>query len=545
MYSTDGSEQLEEEEIIEKIVCNESELQDNQMREIDLDDNKKVLVIKQNGKLTAIGSKCSHYGAPLIDGALGEGRIRCPWHGACFNIQTGDIEDFPGLDSLPCFDVSIEEGVVKVRAKRKDLLSDKRLKDMSLKDSSHGEIFVIIGGGAAAQTCAETLRQNGFQGRIVMICKEMYMPYDRIKVSKNLSVKIGEIQLRERDFYDTNQIEVSLNVEAKSVNVIKKEVSLSCGNELKYDKLFIASGSSAKVPDILGNGLKNVFTLRNLSDAKSINEKLTPTTHITILGSSFIAMEAAAYCSDKVAKVTVIARGTTVFNNLFGVAIGNRIIELFNSKNVEFVMNSGIKSFLAINQEENLSAVKLLDDSIIRTDICIVGIGSELNTNFLLDSGLLINDDGSIDTNLYLETKIVDIFVGGDIANAPIYTNSNELSTIGHYSLAQHHGKIAALNMLGVKTELKAVPYFSTLLFDKCFTFTGHGKVTEIFIEGDLDALKFTAFYFDDNEDVVAMSSCQPDKSIAEFAEKLAQGYRFHKDDIEFVNENEQEIFLK
>lgn len=208
-------------------------------------------------------------------------------------------------------------------------------------------------------------------------------------------------------------------------------------------------------------------------------------------------------------------------------------------------MNSGIKSFLGINQEDHLSVVKLLDGSIVKTDICIVRIGSELNTNFLPDSGLLINGDGSIDTNLYLETNIVDIFVGGDIANAPVYTDSNELSTIGHYSLAQHHGKIAALNMLGVKTELRAVPYFSTVFFDKSFTFTGHGKATEIFIEGDLEALKFTAFYFDKDENVVAMSSCQPDKNIAEFAEKLAQGYHFHKNDIAIVNENEQETYLK
>ena len=126
--------------------------------------------------------------------------------------------------------------------------------------------------------------------------------------------------------------------------------------------------------------------------------------------------------------------------------------------------------------------------------------------------------------------------MGGDIANEPVFTKNKELSTIGHYSLAQYHGKIAALNMVGIKTELRAVPYFFTLLFGNCFTFTGHGKATEILIEGDLDSLKFTAFYFDEHEKAVAMSSCQPDKSIAEFAEKLSQGYQFHKDDIEIVN---------
>lgn len=75
------------------------------MCEVELGDSKALLV-KQNGQFSAIGHKCSHYGAPLSKGYLGQGRVRCPWHGACFNIQSGDIEDFPGLDGVPCFNVS-------------------------------------------------------------------------------------------------------------------------------------------------------------------------------------------------------------------------------------------------------------------------------------------------------------------------------------------------------------------------------------------------------------------------------------------------------
>lgn len=65
----------------------------------------KALLVKQNGQFSAIGHKCTHYGAPLVNGYLGDGRVRCPWHGACFNIKSGDIEEFPGLDNVPCFQV--------------------------------------------------------------------------------------------------------------------------------------------------------------------------------------------------------------------------------------------------------------------------------------------------------------------------------------------------------------------------------------------------------------------------------------------------------
>lgn len=103
------------EEYVEGYVCNNSDVKDNEMKQFDLGSHGKVLMIRQAGKLSAVGTKCTHYGAPLIEGALGRGRVRCPWHGACFNVTTGDIEDFPGLDSLPRYQVTVTtNGRVKV-----------------------------------------------------------------------------------------------------------------------------------------------------------------------------------------------------------------------------------------------------------------------------------------------------------------------------------------------------------------------------------------------------------------------------------------------
>lgn len=101
---------------MEAVVCNNGDLQENEMKVFDIGEDGKVLLIKQHGEISAIGHKCTHYGAPLVQGALGDGRVRCPWHGACFNTKTGDIEDFPGFDSLPCYQVTVgSKGEVKVR----------------------------------------------------------------------------------------------------------------------------------------------------------------------------------------------------------------------------------------------------------------------------------------------------------------------------------------------------------------------------------------------------------------------------------------------
>lgn len=103
------------EQYVESVVCKVDDLKDNEMKVFEIGEDGKILLVKQNGQFNAVGTKCTHYGAPLVNGALGDGRVRCPWHGACFNLKTGDIEDFPGFDSLPCYKVSVsEKGEVKV-----------------------------------------------------------------------------------------------------------------------------------------------------------------------------------------------------------------------------------------------------------------------------------------------------------------------------------------------------------------------------------------------------------------------------------------------
>lgn len=286
-------------------VCNVSDLQEHDMKQFDFDENTKVLVVKQNNQIRAVGSKCTHYGAPLHTGVLGDGRIRCPWHGACFNIDTGDIEDFPGLDSLPCFKVEVEkDGQVMLRAKRKDLESSRRLKNMVKRDPQNTLCYIIVGGGPAGAVCSETLRQEGFSGRIVMICKEQYLPYDRVKISKSSDIKIETIQFRKPEFYDEYGIETLMGTEATKVDCEAKTVFLSNNTSIKYDKMFIATGCSASKPPIKGADLKGVVVVREYEDIKEIGKIVTPESNVVCLGSSFIALESAQSWAKKVKSVS-------------------------------------------------------------------------------------------------------------------------------------------------------------------------------------------------------------------------------------------------
>lgn len=527
-FSSTGSAN---QEYIEGVVCQETDIGENEMKNFDLG-SSKVLIVKQKGKISAIGTKCTHYGALLATGALGDGRIRCPWHGACFNIATGDIEDFPGQDSIPCYEVKVEQGQVTVRAKKSDLEANKRMKVMAQRDLKDDRTFLVIGGGPSGAICVDTIRQNGFTGRVVIVCKEPLLPYDRIKVSKTMDVQPESLLLRTQKFYDDNHIETMINVEATTLDAETKEVSLNNGYKIKYDKVYVATGSSPRKADIPGANLTNVVTLRNIADSHYVNDRLSEETHVVVLGVSFIGLEAACYCVKKAAKVTVIGRDSVPLRPVFGEAVGGRIMKFFEENKVEFVMNSGIKQCNG-SAAGILESVELNDGTVLKADICIMGVGSTLNTEFLKGSGLNINKDGSIDTNDYLQSSLPDVYIGGDIANSPVFSSGDKLATIGHYSLAQHHGRVAALNMVGKPEELHVVPFFWAMLFGKSFRYCGHGKPADIHVEGSIEDMKFVAFYLDVSGNVIAMSSCGKDPIVSQFAEYLSQGRTLTRKDIQ------------
>lgn len=511
---------------VEDVVCKESDIKENEMKLLPLgEDGGKILLIKQKGELHAIGTKCTHYGALLNTGALGDGRVRCPWHGACFNIKTGDIEDYPGLDSLPCYQVKVDDsGLVRVKAKRKDLDFNRRLKEMQEPDPEDKTTVVIVGGGPAAAVCAESLRQEGFKGNIIMVCKENSVPYDRIKVSKIFDLNMDKEVLRPSSFYKDNKIEVKLGVEATGLNTSEKVVQLSNNEKLNYDYLFVCTGSKPRRPDIPGVNLSNIHVLRNYTDSHAINQLLSPEKHVVILGFGFIGIEAAATCVDKCASVTVVGRGNVPLQPVFGTDIGNRIKRVFEEKGVKFMFDCNITQFVAKEGEpNNVGSVILTNGQVLPADIVIMGIGSTFYTDWLKDSSIEMLKDGSIKVDHYLKTNVENVYAGGDIAYAPVYGSNDISAAIGHYSLAHYHGKMAALNISGKKTAMNAVPFFWTMLFGKGYRYAGHGRPDKIRMYGSLENLEYFAVYIKDDK-VIAVSSAGADPIVADFANLLYEG---------------------
>lgn len=485
------------------------------------------------GNIYAVGTKCSHYGAPLVKGSLGDGRVRCPWHGACFNIATGDIEDFPGMDSLPCYKVTIQnDDSVVVQARKDELKNKKRKLPMAKLSSGNKDTFIVVGGGPSGATCVETLRQNGFTGKLYFITDENFLPYDRVKLSKQLDIKADSILLRTEEFYKDNDIHVIKGKKIISDSELnEKKIKLQDGTSIDFTKIYLATGSSPRTIS-QADGVNKVFYLRTVEDANNIAPHITPESNVVVIGSSFIGMEAAAFCASKVKSVTVVGRGAVPFQESLGKEVGERITKLFESKGVKFVMKANVSSFEK-NEKNDVTAANLDNGTTIPADLVIVGIGTVLNTNYLDGKGVELNGQKAVVVNEYLETNVPGVYAGGDIAYAPLHSFYNKNASIGHYQLAQYHGRIAALNMVEKKTSLSTIPFFWTMLFGVGFRFAGYAAGhTQVDIVGDLEALKFTAYYSNADK-VLAILTVGMDPLAAQFAERIKMQKYIQKDQIE------------
>ncbi|XP_071994224.1 apoptosis-inducing factor 3-like [Engystomops pustulosus] len=522
-------------EMITQELCKELDMKDGEMKEFQVQ-GQSILLVRNNGVFSAVGNKCSHYGAPLSKGVLVGDRVRCPWHGACFNVRNGDIEEFPGLDSLPCFKVTVENGSVCIVTSKKELESAKRVKCMSSRSAGDRSTVVIIGTGPAALVCAETLRQEGYTGRIVMVTRDKHMPYDRTKLSKSMNAKAVDIYLRPAEFYKDHDIEVWTEKEVVSINSDDARVKFKDGSFLQYSQLLIATGSRPREIKCPGSTLKNIFYLRFPEEANAISEAANGK-NVVIMGSSFIGMEIAAFLADKANSVSVIGRSDVPFQAVLGAQIGEVAMKLLKEQGVNFYMRTEVREIREDNGQ--VKEVILRNGTQLPADVVVAGIGVTPVSNFVKGSRVAVDTKGAIYVDQFMRTSVPDVYAAGDVASFPLAMMDGHRVNIGHWQMAHAHGRIAALNMLNKQVPINSVPFFWTSLLGKSIRYAGFGEgYTEIVMKGTLEEMKFLAFYLKDDT-VVAVSSMNYDPIVSQVAETIFTGKNITKKDVlaeDFIN---------
>uniref|UniRef100_A0A8C7SK11 Apoptosis inducing factor mitochondria associated 4 n=1 Tax=Oncorhynchus mykiss TaxID=8022 RepID=A0A8C7SK11_ONCMY len=427
------------------MVCLESELQDGQMKEVEVDE-QKILLVRTQGLYSAVGSKCSHYGAPLIKGALVGDRVRCPFHGACFNIKTGDIEEYPGLDCLPSYKVKVEDGKVYVRIGPE--MSGKRGRLLQgVETSKLNDVCVCA--GPASLLCAETLRQNHYEGRIVMVTRDTLPPIDKPKLSKSAS-----LLLRPTDFFQQYDIELWT----------QKELSF-------YPRLpLFLPPCRARPLSCPGSALEGVRILQSYEDAKEIHQSCVGKKAV-VVGASFIGMEVASYLADKAASVAMVGNGSYPFERSLGPEIGKMTMQMLEESKVKFYMNDGVVEIRGENGK--VKEVVLKSGAVVETDVVIAGIGVIPNSDFLKESQVEVDSRKAVIIDKFMRTNIPNVFGAGDVTSFPLTIRKDQRVNIGHWQLASAHGRVAALNMLQKQIKIDSVPFFWTVLLGKSVRYTG------------------------------------------------------------------------
>jgi NADPH-dependent 2,4-dienoyl-CoA reductase/sulfur reductase-like enzyme/nitrite reductase/ring-hydroxylating ferredoxin subunit len=499
----------------EAVVAKVSELKDGQMKGVLVGDTK-VLLTRINGAFHAVGAVCTHYGGYLPDGVLSGTRVYCPWHQSAFNVITGDLEEPPGFDGLPRFDVRVEGENVLVSVPDEPV--ERRPMEMVRHEPMADQrTFVILGAGGAGNAAAETLRQDGFKGRIVMITADTTQPYDRPDVSKGYlkgdSPKEA-LPWRSLDFYRERDIEVLLGRKVTQVDAAARLISFGNGATMKYDALLVATGGVPRSLEVPGANLPNIFMLRSLDDADRIMAAAGKDKQALCVGASFIAMETAAALTKRGLKVTVVAPGAVPFEGTLGPEIGRMWLKIHEENGVTFRLGRKVREFEGHGRVE---AARLDNGERLETDLVVVGVGVRPATEFL--QGVRLNPDGSLAVDRSLAAA-EGLYAAGDIARFPDW-RTGEAIRIEHWRLALQHGRIAAHNMAGKKMEFAGVPFFWTDQFDTFMQYVGYARSwDEIIFQGSPDQRNFLAFYVK-NGRVLAAAAINHENEMIALAELM------------------------
>jgi NADPH-dependent 2,4-dienoyl-CoA reductase/sulfur reductase-like enzyme/nitrite reductase/ring-hydroxylating ferredoxin subunit len=479
---------------LEVAVAKLSEIKGGEMKEVSVGDTK-VLLARVGDKCFAVGAHCTHYGAPLVDGALVGDRIVCPWHHACFAASTGNLEEPPAIDSLPSY---------KLRTRGDDIFvdvddqPDHRTPEMArAKPESDSRVFVILGGGAAGYIAAQTLREDGYKGRVLIVTSDGSLPYDRPNLSKDYLQGNAEpswMPLRPDEFFTDHGIEVLRNKEVTAVDSASGTLTFRDGEVLAFDKLLVAVGGIPRKLDLPNAGLKNIFVLRSFDNADEIIAAAAGAKRAVVIGASFIGMEAAASLRQRGLSVTVIAPDTVPFAKTMGAEIGNLFRDVHEKHSVEFRLGSQVQGF---EGDDSVNAVILDSGERVEADLVIAGIGVIPATKFI--AGLPLHDDGGVVADEHL--RVADnIYAAGDIVHFPD-PRTGQSVRIEHWRTALQQGRNAAHNMAGKVTAFSSVPFFWTTQFDITLDYVGHAYGwDEIIFDGAVEKQDFLAHYIKDGQ---------------------------------------------
>jgi NADPH-dependent 2,4-dienoyl-CoA reductase/sulfur reductase-like enzyme/nitrite reductase/ring-hydroxylating ferredoxin subunit len=426
-----------------------------------------IVLVRDQGRVRAVAATCTHYGGPLAEGLVADGAIHCPWHHACFDLATGAPRG-PAISPLACWDVSIENGRIRVGDKQ----PPPRLTSPAIAPAS----VVIVGGGAAGVACAEALRQGGYAGTVTIVHGEGSDPVDRPNLSKDFLAGTAPeewVHLRTRDALGVIGVDLALGL-ATSIDLSARRVTLDSGRPLGFGALVLATGAEPIRLPIPGADLPHVHVLRTLADSRAI-AAAGAGKRAVVIGASFIGLEVAASLRARGADVTVVGPEAVPLARVLGDEVGAFVRRVHEGKGVAFRLGRKPASITA-------EAVTLDDGTVAPADVVVMGVGVKPRLGLAEAAGLPIDRGVVVDSELRAGSRV---WACGDIARYPY---DGGLVRIEHWQVAVRQGQAVARSILGRAAGVE-VPFFWSAHHDLTIRYVGHAEAFDRpEVHGDLDA---------------------------------------------------------
>jgi 3-phenylpropionate/trans-cinnamate dioxygenase ferredoxin reductase component len=365
------------------------------------------------------------------------------------------------------------------------------------------QTFVIVGASLAGAKAAQTLRDEGFEGQVVLVGAEEERPYERPSLSKDYVRGEAEapVYVHDAGFYADHGIDLRLGRTAVEIDAAANEVALDDGERLRYDRLLLTTGAEPRRLAIPGGELDGVHYLRSVGDSDALRERLDRGGSLVVVGAGWIGAEIAASARQRGLEVTVVAPETVPLERVLGSELGGVYRDVHAERGVRLLLGGGVEAFEGDGAVER---VRTSDGGQLECDFVLVGIGASPRVQLAARGGLATGDGILVDE--CLQTSVPGVLAAGDVACArhPFYGRPIRVE---HWDNALRQGPVAARNMLGAEEPYDSLPYFYSDQYDVGMEYTGFAPAWDrVVFRGDPASREFIAFWLAGDHVVAGMN---------------------------------------